>query len=324
MTDTRGLTIDQAKKQLRSSRGSEQMQKYMTDIAEFKFLVNLVSYLNKDIPSLPAWEQQFIASTKGELQKYLAEHFESSAKSRSLFVSMPAEQWQEPGTTFFNLTEVPRAILGYLPKQELKILDEKIESNLMDGINACRSRLDEILVLYRFSPEDRQEVDKLTTVDSFFIEDYEKHKALVAVWEELLEKKAPVVKELGEREKFLQEVEEFEKKASQSSRFTKSTSLQLAEENKFRSNAAKKIHTMEKRALELCAGFLKQTSRKFEIDGIDYLAAIGQQEGGRTTIPSLSLSMRKKSLDEDGNTRLREYLAAGKSANCVITGKQAS
>ncbi len=41
----------------RESSGAEAAAKYMVDVKEFKFLTNLIEYLNTDLNKLPAWEK---------------------------------------------------------------------------------------------------------------------------------------------------------------------------------------------------------------------------------------------------------------------------
>ncbi len=113
----------------------------------------------------------------------------------------------------------------------------------------------------------------------------------------LSERKVSIIQELTQREEFLEgqfnlhsslqwsrvlmiflaisEIEEFEKKASgDADRYKKSNSLALADENKFRAYAAKKLAELDSKAIKLCRAYNADTGRLLEIDGVNYLEMI--------------------------------------------------
>jgi hypothetical protein len=267
--------------------------KYMNSIAEYTSLVNFVDYLNKDQSSLPDWEQELVATLKTTLQARLRDHFENSAKTRSLFVSMPAELWQDENE-LFNLPEKPRPILGYLPKQELETLNKLVLTPVKGAIEDLRAKLEEFMTKMRASEMDRNDVDSVLALPDFFFADLEAHHDMVDKWQPLCDKKAPLIQELLEREEFLDEVEEFEQNASgDASRYAKGNGLKLAQENKFRAYAAKKMKELDSRAIQICRSYEEETGRPFEIDGVKYLEMIKEQKFGRSENPALSLGKLK-------------------------------
>jgi hypothetical protein len=255
------------------------------------YLANLVEYLNKDLPSLPQWEQDLIQQLKSSCQNHLKDHFETTAMTRQKFVSMATDLWQDPENHLFSLTEKPRKVLGYLPKTELSNLEELVRIPLTNAVEALRAELEELQDQMRASESDRQEIADTKARTSFFFGDLEQHHLEAEKWRPLAAKKTAIISELEQREEFLEEIEEFENKATgDPDRYKKSNSLALADENKFRAYAAKKLAELDSKAIKLCRQYLADTGRTMEIDGTPYLDMIKEQKFGRGSNPSLSLS----------------------------------
>jgi len=285
----------------KTSRGTAEMGKYMNDINEYPQIVNFVMYLNKDQQPLPSWEQKLIVEIKQSLQFRLRDHFDSCAKTRSLFVSMSPDIWKESGSQLFNLTEQPRAILGYLPKYELARLNDMIAQSLSVALQDCRTKVDDILDKIRASDADRTEVNEVTSNNNYVLENVEAHEQLMELWQNISTKKSAALRELEDREKFLYEIDEFEKVATDSARFGKhKNSINFAKENKFRSMALKKIEGLDKRANQLCVDFQKQTGRTLQVDGIDYLEHMKQEIADRSPFPNLTLLRVSLEQHKDG------------------------
>ncbi len=58
-----------------------------------EYIQNVSDYLNLDQSSLPQWEAALIAQIRDSVQKEIKEHFEKSAATRQMFVSLPTEIW---------------------------------------------------------------------------------------------------------------------------------------------------------------------------------------------------------------------------------------
>jgi len=120
-----------------------------------------------------------------------------------------------------------------------------------------------------------------------------------------------VIAELENREEFLEEIEEFEKKASgDPDRYKKANSLALAEENKFRAYATKKLAELDAKAVRLCKQFETETGRAFEIDGTSYLEMIKEQNVGRASTPGLSLSKLRSPSKKDEDSKIIRHKKA--------------
>eukprot|EP00301_Raphidiophrys_heterophryoidea_P005544 c12315_g1_i3.p1 GENE.c12315_g1_i3~~c12315_g1_i3.p1 ORF type:complete len:335 (+),score=89.38 c12315_g1_i3:71-1075(+) len=265
--------------------------KYMVSIDKYMYLSNLVSYLNRDWAALPPWEQNFISDIKESVQYRIKDHFDATAATRQKFASMPPATWKEQDTGLFRLNETPRPVLGYLPAKELQVLDELCHTPIVGEIEDARATLTHLFEAMRACDKDTNEVKELLRRDSFFIQDVEEHRKAVEHWTDVSAKKLPIIKELEARERFLDEVEEFEKRTSgDKTRYYARNSLKLAEESKFRASAAKKLVQMDQRAVELCEQFKQQTGRDFEVDGIKYLDMISEQRVGRSSLLFLSLA----------------------------------
>eukprot|EP00298_Acanthocystis_sp_HF-20_P002609 c13017_g1_i1.p1 GENE.c13017_g1_i1~~c13017_g1_i1.p1 ORF type:complete len:296 (-),score=122.30 c13017_g1_i1:67-927(-) len=257
-------------------------------------LINLIEYLNKDLNDLPNWEITLIGNAKSSVQYRIRDHFEASAMTRQKFVSMPKEIWQEEGTGLFPLVEKPRKILGYLPKQELTRLNDLVLLPLKTEREDLRAKLHDMLDKMRASDSDRDELTEIFERESCFFQDLEDHVKEIEKWTPIYDAKIPIIAELEQREEFLEEIEEFESKATgDKDRYKKATSLALEEENKFRAYAAKKMKELDTRAEKLCLEFEKETGREFQIDGIRYLDMITEQKFGRASNPALSLAKLK-------------------------------
>mgnify|MGYP002712195808 CR=1 FL=1 len=267
------------------------MEKYMAQIPDH--LADFIGYLNKDQGSLPAWESAMIASTKAEIQAHIKEHFEKTAMTRQKFVSMPKEIWHEEGTGLFPLNETPRKILGYLPAPELKKLDEIAAAPISAAIAELRSQLNATMDKMRASEADRAEIAPTLAIASSTYADLEAHHAELDKWTNLCNVKEPIINELAQREEFLEEIAEFEAKATgDKDRYKKANSLALADENKFRSYAAKKLKELDARAEKLCLEYKEKTGREFEVDGTPYLPIVKAQMSTRSHNPSLSLAQK--------------------------------
>eukprot|EP00299_Pterocystis_sp_00344_P011270 c5220_g1_i1.p1 GENE.c5220_g1_i1~~c5220_g1_i1.p1 ORF type:complete len:315 (+),score=87.94 c5220_g1_i1:85-945(+) len=275
------------------------MEKYMTPVPSY--LANFVDYLNRDRSSLPEYELTLVDSMKDAIQKHIKEHFETHAMTRQKFVSMPAELWKDYTNGLFNLTEKPRKVLGYLPKDELTKLDGLVKAPLTSEIERRRADLESWMDKMRASDADRAEIADTLKLSTFYFADLEKHQQEVEKWSALGAKKVVVIEDLEKREEFLEEVEEFERKASgDPDRYKRANSLALAEENKFRAYATKKLKELNAKAEKNCLDYEKDTGRVFEIDGIKYLDMIKEQGEGRASTPGLSLGkLRPRRGDED-------------------------
>eukprot|EP00301_Raphidiophrys_heterophryoidea_P011861 c18089_g1_i1.p1 GENE.c18089_g1_i1~~c18089_g1_i1.p1 ORF type:complete len:346 (+),score=107.68 c18089_g1_i1:63-1040(+) len=298
-----------------AGKGQEAMEKYMNPIPAH--LANVVEYLNKSEP-LPDWEANLLGGIKQTIQQHIKEHFETSATSRQKFVSMSKDVWQDEHG-LFKLVETPRKVLGYLPKPELAKLDDLARLPMEAERDRLRADLHSLFERMRASEPDRKEIAPvLARPDTFFV-DLEVHHSEVDKWSKLCEIKEPVIKELEQREEFLEEIEEFELKATgDKDRYKKMNSLALADENKFRAYAAKKLKELDARAEQLCVNYEQQTGRPFEVDGINYLNMIKEQKFGRSHNPSLSLAkLRKEAIPA---SELQKH-AGGRGSNLVVDPK---
>jgi len=273
-----------------SARSAKEMSKYMVDIRNYHHLSNLIEYLNKDWNLLPEWEKDFVSDIKVSVQCRIKDHFESTAATRQKFVSMPKDIWKEEDTGLFRLQEQPRPVLGYLPAKELRVLDELCKAPMVGEIQDNRKTLPHLFESMRASQADIDEVSELVNRDSFFLKDVEDHRNAVDLWTTLNQKKVPIIQQLEAREAFLDEVEEFEKRTSGDKTRYSRNSIRLAEEAKFRANAARRLVQQDEEAVSMCQEFKTETGRDFEIDGIKYLEMIQEQRVGRSSHLSLSLA----------------------------------
>jgi hypothetical protein len=253
-------------------------------------LGNLVETLNRDVAEFPEWEIELLGKVKSNVQIRIKEHFDATAATRQKFVSMSKTQWQEEGTGLFVLTERPK-LLGYLPEAELARLNNMVLGTIQGEIETIRSQLNEIMPRIRASAADQEEIAPLLARNSFLFHDLEDHHTELEKWSHVQEKKVPILEELGQREDFLEEVEQFEIKSSGNpDRYKSRNSLKLSEENKFRGFAAKKLVELQTRAILLCEEFEKEMGTPFRVDGRKYLDMITEQGYGRPSNPYLSLA----------------------------------
>jgi len=284
------------------------------------YLANLVEYLNKDVATLPTWEASIITDLKAVLQKDIKEHFETSAITRQKFVSMTADIWQDPSNGLFSLVEKPRKVLGYLPKPYLQKLDDFVRVPLTEHVSQCREKLNQIMEQIRASQSDRAEIADTLARPDFFFADLEKHHQELEKWNPLRDSKVPIISELEQREEFLEEIEEFEAKASgDKDRYKKTNSLAIADENKFRAYAAKKLKELDSKGIKLCRQWEADTGRVFEVDGVKYLEMIKEQKFGRSANPSLSLAK----LRPEAITAAEKQKYAGVSPSNLVVDQEA-
>lgn len=267
------------------------MEKYMEPVPEY--LADFVVALNEDFDSLPEWKQTAVKNLKAELQERLKHHFTVSAESRAKFESVPNELWQEGDTGYFQLTEKPRKMLGYLPKHELEHLNKMVLQPCQASIEEMRTELDDIMDQMRADEEDRAELEETLARETFFFADLAAHHDELAKWRPLKTRKCEIMEELREREDFLDEITEFEAKAGDKERYSKANSLALAEENKFRGFASKKLKELDSKAIKLCRAYESETGRPFEIDGTLYLEMIKEQKYGMPSQSFLSMAKLK-------------------------------
>jgi len=273
-----------------------------------------------DASSLPTWEASIITDLKATVQKDIKEHFETVATTRQMFVSMTADIWQDPSNGLFNLTEKPRKVLGYLPKTELNKLNELVRVPLTTHVEQCREKLNQIMDQVRASQSDRAEIADTLARPDFFFADLEIHHQELEKWTPLREMKVPIISELEQREEFLEEIEEFEAKASgDKDRYKKTNSLAIADENKFRAYAAKKLKELDSKAIKLCRQWESDTGRIFEIDGVKYLEMIKEQKFGRSANPGLSLAK----LRPEAITAAEKQKYAGVSPSNLVVDQEA-
>lgn len=276
----------------RTQKGLEAMEKYMEDVP--MYLADLVAALNEDFASLPDWQQPMVTNIKAELQQRLKHHFDVCAMSRAKFESVPNELWQEGEEGYFQLTEKPRKMLGYLPKRELKHLNNIVLRPCQASVEDMRRELDDIMDTMRADEEDREEIAATLARETYLFDDLAAHHAELKKWRPLHVRKVEIIKELHEREEFLDEITEFENKASgDKERYSKANSLALADENKFRAYAAKKLKELDSKAIKLCRAYEAETKRPFEIDGTLYLEMIKEQKYGMPSNTNLSLAKLK-------------------------------
>jgi hypothetical protein len=290
-------------------KAQEAMEKYMTPVPSY--LANLVEYLNTSRSSLPEWELALVDQLKDSVQHRIKEHFEQAAMTRQKFVSMTPDLWQDYTNGLFNLTEKPRKVLGYLPKPELDRLDSLVREPLTANIEQRRTQIVEWLEKMRASDADRAEYAGTLARTDFYFADLEQHQKDLERVSALGAKKVVVIAELENREEFLEEIEEFEKKASgDPDRYKKANSLALAEENKFRAYATKKLAELDAKAVRLCKQFETETGRAFEIDGTSYLEMIKEQNVGRASTPGLSLSKLRSPSKKDEDSKIIRHKKA--------------
>jgi len=273
----------------RAAKSTEAMDKYMNPVPPY--LSDLVANLNKDLSTLPEWEITLTAQLKASVQYRIRDHFEASAMTRQKFVSLSTNLWQEDDSKLFSLVETPRKVLGYLPKEELARLEDLVRVPMTQHAEELRATLDDTMESMRASESDRAEIAEVMGKTTFFFRDLEEHHAAEEKWTPLRNIKVPIISELEQREEFLEEIEEFENKSTgDKDRYHKANSLALADENKFRAYAAKKLKELDSKAIKLCRLYESDTGRRFEIDGVYYLEMIKEQKFGRSSTPGLSLA----------------------------------
>jgi hypothetical protein len=299
-------------------RKSDGASKYMVAVEEFKFLSNFIEYINKEESTLQGFVKELLGKVKAELQETIKSHFETSASTRQKFVSMPPEQWKDRNG-LFRLNEVPRPILGYLPKKTLETLDDQCKAAFVGMIENDRASIEASLDEMRASDSDRAEVANLLARDLFFLQDVEEHRKTALFWKDIASKKVSILNELEAREIFLEEIEQFEERASgDPTRYAKGNSLKLAEENKYRANATKKLRDLDASAIKRCSDYKTQTGRDFQVDGVNYLEMIKEQQFGRS---STGLSLAKLRTGAIPASQKQKY-AGGAESNLVADVNQ--
>lgn len=267
------------------SPAAQRMAKYMVQLVDYEYINSFVSTLNKAEgeggAEMPDWEKDLVSRTKVAVLANVDAHLKANSQSRQKFASMNEEDYLD-GNGSFKLTEKPRPIIGYFPKGQVKAMDEVVLATYKAEIDVARESLESSLSTARASPADRASVAHLLDGSSYHIADVEAHRQASDLWVALAAAKAPIFERLAEREEFLDEVDDFETKATgDASRHKTGNSLQINDENKFRAYASKKLKELNAEAEALCKAFEEEQGRPLEVDGVNYLAIMKEQNFGR-------------------------------------------